>query len=248
MNKSIVIAVCDDEGNALDIICGSVKKVFASRSIDVSLDSFKSAEALLRTMQTKNYALVFLDIKMPGMDGITLGKKIAAMKQKPDIIFISSNSDCVFDTFAVSPFGFVRKDNFFADITGVITRYVAQMSKTDEPYLQFELKQRGSYVSVDAATIEYVECFKNMQILHISDGDKKTVYSRMAVIEEQLASRDFIRIHKGYLVNCRFIKKFERTTVILTTGTELPVGRSKHDGALNAYLEYIHKKGISIIG
>ncbi len=248
IKRTISVAVCDDEDNALDIICGSVKKVFSSQSIEVSPDSFKRADELLKAMQSKNYGLVFLDINMPGTDGITLGKRISAMKHKPDIVFISSNSNRVFETFVVQPFGFVRKENFFSDITGVITRYVAQMQKAEEPYLQFELKQHGSYVSVNAAALEYVECFKNMQILHISESEEKTVYSRMTVLEELLSSRDFIRIHKGYIVNCRFIKKFERNSVILTTGTELPVGRSKHDCALNAYLEYVHKNGISIIG
>lgn len=248
MQSKLNIAICDDEENALDIICGSVKKVFASHGIEVFADTYKSAGELLQAVQTDKYKLVFLDINMPGMDGITLGKRIAATKQKPDIVFISSNSNRVFETFAVQPFGFVRKENFFADVSGVISRYVAKLQKAEEPYLQFELKQQGSYVSVNVAALEYVECFKNMQILHISENETKTVYSRMSVIEELLAGHDFIRIHKGYLVNCRFIKRFDRNSVIMTTGTELPVGRSKHDGALNAYLEYIHKNGISIIG
>lgn len=248
MQAKLNIAICDDEESALDIICGSVKKVFASHNIEAEVDMYKSAEALWQTVQTGKYKLVFLDINMPGLDGITLGKRISAMSSKPDIIFISSNSNRVFETFAIQPFGFVRKENFFADVSGVITRYVAKLQQSEEPYLQFELKQHGSYVSVNAAALEYVECFKNMQILHISESEDKTVYSRMAVLEELLASHDFIRIHKGYIVNCKFIKRFERNTVILTTGVELPVGRSKHDVSLNAYLEYIHKNGISIIG
>ncbi len=248
MQQNINIAVCDDEANALDIICGSLKKVFSSHFVNIAQDSYSRAEELLKALSAKKYDLLFLDINMPGMDGITLGKRISAMSQKPDMVFISSNSNRVFETFAVQPFGFVRKENFFSDLTGVVTRYIAHSQKADEPYLQFELKQHGSYVSVNAAALEYVECFKNMQILHISEHEEKTVYSRMAVWEELLSAYDFIRIHKGYIVNCKFIKRFERNTVILTTGTELPVGRSKHDAALNAYLEYIHKNGISIIG
>ena len=248
MQKKIVVAICDDEENALDIICGSLKKIFATHSLTVELDSYQSADELLRAMSRQQYELVFLNINMPGMDGITLGKKILKMKAKPDIIYISSNTSRVFETFEVQPFGFVRKESFFSDIRGVINRYIVKMSKKEEPFLQFELKQRGSYVSVNAASLVYVECFQNMQILHIADEENRNVYSRMSVLEEILAAHDFIRVHKGYIVNCRFIKKFERATVILTTGDELPVGRSKHDIALTAYLDYIHRNGISIIG
>ncbi len=246
--KTPKIAICDDEANALDIIDGSVRKVFSSYHIDIAPDRFKSAEELLKAMRDSRYDLVFLDINMPKMDGIALGKRISAMEDKPLIIFISSNSNRVFETFSIRPFGFVRKQDFFSDISGAIGRYVAEMQKTEEPDLQFELKQRGSYLSVNATALKYIECFKNMQILHIADGENKTVYSRMSVFENILATHDFIRVHKGYIVSCRYIRRFERCSVILKTGEELPVGRSKHDAALAAYLEYIRKNGITIIG
>ena len=70
----------------------------------------------------------------------------------------------------------------------------------------------------------------------------------MKTLEEQLIPFGFIRIHNGYLVNCHYIARFDNSSVTLSSWEVLPVGRSKHGEALEAYMEFIRKSGISIIG
>lgn len=248
MKKLLNVAVCDDETNAIDIISASVKKIFASRGIETATDVFKNAAELWQTLQNQAYNLVLLDINMPGMDGIELGKKIATLKGSPDIVFVSSNSDRVFDTFAVNPFGFVRKSNFVGDLASVVDRYAAQKMTEDSLLLRFELKDHGGLVTLNVALLKYVECLRNEQIFFMDGQDDRAIRSRMQQLEEQLSPCGFIRIHKGYLVNCRYIKRFDNGSVTLVTGETLPVGRSKHAEAMNAYLDFVHKNGISIIG
>ncbi len=59
---------------------------------------------------------------------------------------------------------------------------------------------------------------------------------------------DFLRVHKGYLVPCKFIRRFDSNSVILTTGEEIPVGRSRRQEAMDAYLAYIGRTGSTLIG
>lgn len=248
MNR-ITVAVCDDEEHTLDIISASVKKVFASHNVDAEVHSYKSASLLWAGLHEQSFGLLFLDINMPNTDGIAIGRKICGMKDKPDIIFVSSNSDRVFDTFAVNPFGFVRKANFIKDIASVIERYVAEKAKDAAPPLvRLELKERGKLVTLNASLIKYAECLRNEQVLYMDGQDDVVLRSRMTVLESELIKHDFIRIHKGYIVNCAYVKRFDGNSVTLTTGETLPVGRSKHNEAMDTYLEYIHKNGISIIG
>lgn len=248
MDKFLNVAVLDDEKAALDIVSASVKKMFSSEGVTAELDAFTNAKELWKTMNSKKYDLLFLDIKMPGVDGIEFSKKILENKPAPDIIFCSSNSDKVFDCFAVPLFGFVRKSNFVKDLSGVISRYVKYKFSKDETILRFDIKNKGGYLSVDLKTLKYVECVRNKQILYLDGQESKEIYSTMTQFEEVLTVNGFIRIHKGYLVNCRNIKRFDANTVTLLTGEELPVGRSKHNEALNSYLSFIHKNGVSVIG
>lgn len=246
--KILNVAVCDDEKNSLEIIASAVKKIFSSHDIDAKIDTFLNGKSLLSSLEKNSYNLVFLDINMANMDGVSVGKKMTELKNCPDIIFVSSNSGRVFDTFAVSPFGFVRKDNFLKDIVSVIERYVEKKSKEKDLLIRFELKEKGALVTVDVGLLKYIECLKNEQVFYMDKQENKSIYSRMNVLEEKLVSLGFIRIHKGYLVNSRYIKRFDNNAVTLSTGEALPVGRSKFNESMAQYLDFIHKNGISIIG
>ncbi len=246
--KSISVAVCDDELRTLDIIMASVKECFLTHGVHAGVDGYKNPADLWAALKKQSYNLLFLDINMAGMDGIALGKKIVETNNRPDIIFVSSNTDRVFETFEVNPFGFVRKSNFLTDISSVIDRYVAKKSEDGQALLQFGLKSDGGIVTLNVKNLKYVECMRNEQIFYMDKQDACTIRSRMETLEKQLSTFDFLRIHKGYLVNCAYIKRFDTNCITLTTGEVLPIGRSKHTEFMEKYLEYIHKNGISIIG
>ena len=247
MDKVIGVAVCDDEAVALDIISAAVKKVFLTHDVEARVESFSRPADLLAALQNNTYSLIFLDINMAGIDDISLGKKLLLRGTGSDIVFVSSNTSRVFETFEVNPFGFVRKDNFIKDISGVIDRYVKQKMSKPESVLRFELRNRGGLVTVNVAVLKYVECLRNEQVFHMDGKENYSVFLRMKTLEEQLTPFGFIRIHKGYLVNCRYISRFDNSSVTLSTGEELPVGRSKHAAALEQYLDYIRKNCIPII-
>ena len=225
MEKTLTVAVCDDEELALNIISAAVKKVFSTHGVEAQIDVFRRPAELWEALQKQAYRLLFLDINMEGVDGIRFGKEIITHGTAPDIIYVSSNTDRVFETFDVNEFGFVRKDNFLKDISGVIDRYV-----------------------INVALLKYIECLRNEQVFHLDGKEDCSVFSRMKTLEEQLIPFGFIRIHKGYLVNCHYIVRFDNNSVTLSSGEELPVGRSKHAEALEAYLEFIRKSGSSVIG
>ncbi len=248
MEKTLTVAVCDDEELALNIISAAVKKVFSTHGVEAQIDVFRRPAELWEALQKQAYRLLFLDINMEGVDGIRFGKEIITHGTAPDIIYVSSNTDRVFETFDVNAFGFVRKDNFLKDISGVIDRYVKQKLSQVNSFLRFELHNRGGLVTVNVALLKYIECLRNEQVFHLDGKEDCSVFSRMKTLEEQLIPFGFIRIHKGYLVNCHYIVRFDNNSVTLSSGEELPVGRSKHAEALEAYLEFIRKSGSSVIG
>lgn len=238
------IAVCDDERKAVSIISGAAEAVFAAKKIDVAIDEYLSPAKLLECIERRAYDLIFLDICMPELDGIKLGKKIAGLGRSHTIIFISSRMDRMFDTFAVQPFGFVRKTHFMDDISEVIDRYIEQRSSAKEDDEIHFKNQSGDLVSVRINQLKYIECYKNVQRFVLDGEDDKKLYSRMNILEEQLKDYGFIRTHKGYLVNCKYIQRLDRKTLMLSTGEVLPVGRSRYHQAMDEYMSYVSTYGI----
>ena len=248
MSERLKIAVCDDETRAISVISASVESTFQDLGREVLLEKFLSPQALLERLEEYSFDLIFTDISMPGMDGIQLAGELKKQGKKAALIFVSSRTDRVFDTFAVQPFGFVRKSNFLEDIGEVIGRFVSSGDQKDDDRY-FYLKDQQGTIAIDVAHVTYIECIRNMQILHFDDSrEEYRLYSRMGTLEEELRKYDFIRVHKGFLVSCRFIRRFESKAVILTTDEEIPVGRSHHHEAMDAYLDYISRSGDGFIG
>ena len=249
MSERLKVAVLDDEPRAISVISASVESVFRSYDTEILLETFTAPAELLDRLNTFSFDLIFLDISMPGMDGIELGKRLVQSKNTAELVFVSSRTDRVFDTFSVHPFGFVRKTNFLDDIGEVIARFEeSRRAKTDDSRFAHFKDQQGM-VAIDVTHVTYIECIRNTQVLHFDDSDREhKLYSRMETLEEELKRFDFLRVHKGYLVPCKFIRRFDSNSVILTTGEEIPVGRSRRQEAMDAYLAYIGRTGSTLIG
>lgn len=247
MKKNLQVAVCDDEKRAISIISASIKSIFELHGITVEIDIFSSAKELLSQLETQSYSLLFLDINMPGMDGIDAGQVISRLADAPEIVFVSSNTNRVFDTFAIQPFGFVRKNNFLDDIHETVVRYVKQLEQNGKPSYLIHLKDQQGSITIDTQNLKYIECYKNMQMLHIHQrSEVSKLYSRMETLEKSLKDYGFIRIHKGYLVNYAFIRRFDSKSILLSTGEELPVSRSRHHEAMDLYLSCVGSSGVLI--
>lgn len=244
--EKLKIAVCDDEARALSIVSSSVRGVFQDMGIDILLETFLGPMELLERVKVRTFDLIFMDISMPRIDGIKLGKTIHSLGSTANIVFVSNCTDRMFDAFSAEPFGFVRKDHFMRDINEVITRFAERTDCKDKDIVCF--KDGHGAVSIDISQVKYIECVRNVQILYFENGNTHKTYSRMETLEQELDKFGFIRIHRGYLANCKYVVRFDIKSLVLTTGEEIPIGRSYHQKAKKDYLAYVGQSGMSFIG
>lgn len=245
MNELSVV-ICDDEATAISIVSASVEALFTSRGINVHMQTFQSAKNCLSWMKENHTDLAFLDIAMPEEDGLDLGRRLRELPQAEDleIVIVSSNQNRVFEAFSIRVFGFVRKDQFMKDISEVITRYIETKQPKKKESKRLELRDANGSAVVDADAVTYIESYRNTQKVYLKDGEKVSMRTTMEHVLEQLAGLGFVRIHKGYIVNCAYIKKFNKNEVILHSGEHLPVGRVYHGQAAEAFMTYIRLHGV----
>lgn len=223
----IKIALCDNDPKALSVISGAAESVFRDQGFRVHLDRFQSCEMLLTALEQEKYQMVLMDIDMPGMDGIQAAKKIREKYEQIKVVFVSGCESRVFEALMVQPLGFVRKSNFFEDLTAVIGLYTDTCLRgANDGHIEFVT--RGSLVSLEGKKIRYIEGSRNYQLLYMA-GSEAPVEVKMTMdkLESLTEPYGFIRIHKGYLANYRYIQRIAYDHVILRDGTSLPVGRSK---------------------
>lgn len=223
----IRIALCDNDPKALSVIAGAAESVFRDQGFHARLDRFQNSEALLAALEQEKYQIVLMDIDMPGMDGIQAARKIREKHGEIKIVFVSGCESRVFEALLVQPLGFVRKSNFFEDLTAVIGLY-AEGCLRGGGEGSIEFITRSSVVSLEGKKIRYIEGSRNYQLLYMAGSDEPVeVKMTMDKLESLLEPHGFIRIHKGYLANYRYIQRIAYDHVILRDGTSLPVGRSK---------------------
>ena len=234
------IALCDDDKAAIPVISGAARSAFEARGFHVEIDNFTRGGELLTALDLRPYDLILLDIDMPELDGIEVGKRVKAFDHSIPVVFVSECENRVFESFAVQPLGFVRKSNFLNDIAAVVEMFqkYCQMTQSSE---HVEFDTRTSLISLRISQIRYMEGSRNYQMIFLMD-QKEPVEVKMTMekLEDKMAPHGFIRIHKGYLVNYRFIRRIETSQVILMDGTSLPIGRSKAQEVRAQYLALLN--------
>lgn len=129
----IKIALCDDDVKALPVIAGAAESAFTEKGIRTEIQRFTTGKALLQAMEQTRFQIILLDIEMPGMDGIAVGKKIREKGDSTQIVYVSEAESRVFESFLVQPLGFVRKSNFLNDIAAVVELYVKTCAQDENP-------------------------------------------------------------------------------------------------------------------
>ena len=241
--EPLKIAICDDEETALAIIESAVRSTLAREGAPAELTPCASIAELRRWMEVTAFDLLMLDIDMPQMSGIAFGQELREQNSRTDIIYISSREDKVFDSLKVRPLGFVRKNHFLEDLPDAMGLFLRQRAERALPD-RLVLEQRDTVRLVELKDILYLEGARNCQMLHIS-GERDPIALRrpMSELEDELAPKGFIRIHKGYLVNCEYIQLIQEGQVRLSNGEALPLSRRKVLEAKQRFLIYMRTHG-----
>ena len=237
------IAICDDEPVALELLGSSVRGAFKARNVDALIEPFTRPRELLLKMQKVSFDLLFLDIEMPGMTGLELAQRLRREGNLIDIIYISSREDLVFDALRTNPRGFIRKTRLIQDVSGVIDTYLAYRKADDQPKtLILQDRDQMTYIQMDK--LQYIEGSGKIQLAHIVGKEQPTeLHKSMQELEEELTPQGFLRIHKGYLLNYRFIRRIGDNEVSLTSGELLPISRRKYQEIRDAYMELMQNDG-----
>lgn len=244
--EKLRLAICDDDSVVLSVVSGAIASAFKKKGIQVEVLTFRRAKDLEDRMKELEFQLLFLDIDMPEMDGITFAKKVRASNSRTDIIFVSSREDKVFDALRTNPGGFIRKSRFLEDAPEVIETWLKNRPKEETPKLVVQGARETVSYSLDS--ILYIEGEGKIQNLHIaSQKDLVQVRRSMQELEEVLDPQGFLRIHKGYLVNYRYIRRLEDTEAVLTNGERIPLSRRRVQEIRNRYLELMRGGGTVIL-
>jgi DNA-binding LytR/AlgR family response regulator len=178
--KKLRVAACDDEPELMDIYARYITECFAYHNIKTNVEKFSDPLMLKRRMAETSFDLLFLDIDMPRVDGITLARELRRTGNNVDIIYISSKEELVFKVFDIQPYSLSARTRFLKRLPVVVRSYVETHESGDKHHLIIEQKQ-GDILTIDLNQTLYFEGDgKNQKGLYVFAATKPlTVKSSM---------------------------------------------------------------------
>jgi DNA-binding LytR/AlgR family response regulator len=216
MLKAIAI---DDEPLPLELM-----KAFCSQTDFISLEkTFTKVSEAQKYLRKFSVDLLFLDIQMPKLSGIEFCKIV---EQQTMVIFTTAHSQYAIDGFNLNAVDFLLKPFSFE-------RFRIAVNKANE-FNNYQLKKENSdlqylYVRSDyslhkipVSDILFIESFADYLDIHIAD---KKITTRMSLknVIEKLPQKDFIRVHRSFVVPIKRIEKVRKRTIYITK-REIPIG------------------------
>lgn len=226
--------IVDDEPLARDRLRGFLK---AEPTIELigECGSGPEAVALIKTAAPD---LVFLDMQMPGCDGLQVVAQLPAEK-RPAIIFATAHERFAVDAFDLEAVDYLLKPFDRDRLQQALRRAQDHLQRQREPggsaapaakTDRITVKADGRLVFLKPEEIVRVEAADNYVMLHLTAG-RLMLRETMGAIEARLGTRDFARINRSAIVHLEQIREIQPAqhgdyTVVLRDGTKLPLSRS----------------------
>lgn len=235
------IAVCDDERETRNMLAEKIRRLYP----DAGLSLYQSGEELLRADRQPD--ILFLDIQMAGKDGMETARELRRRKYKTILIFVTALDDFVFEAFDVGAFHYLVKpfhNGKFAEVLHNAVRQYEEQKKLENTAKEREtpsltVTAGGQHFTVELEDIVYAEVFDRKVIIHTMDADIE-YYGKMKDLEQK-AGDEFYRPHRAYLVNFKYVRKYDAAVVYLKKGQAL-MAKQNYREFVKRYLRYIQKK------
>lgn len=237
------IAICDDEKNIREFIAGKIKTLYPKEEILM----YRTGQELLDGESAGNRAdILFLDIWMPGQDGMEIARKLRRSGSGVTLIFITGMKDYVFQAFDVGAFHYLVKpfssEQFYTVLKKAVEQSRNRISETvpdrqEERYIM--VSQKGIHQKVKFCDVIYAEVFNRKITLHMTDG-KMEYYGKLTELEN-MAGEDFFRTHRAYLIHFRYVVKYDSVNVWLEDGSRVLMAKGKYPEFVKQYLKYIQR-------
>lgn len=242
----IHIAVCEDNVQDMHSVLHYLNE-YDSVHPEMSLNckEYYQAEDLMGDINEQSlFAIYILDIMMPEMSGIDLGKLIRQNNQDAIIIYITSSKEHALDAFGVLAQRYLLKPIDRTHFFEALDHSLEFISKQDT---LFPLKTSQGIISIPHKTIVYVECSSRSIHVYTSEG---TSHSSVLIrrnfeteIEQLLSDSSFVQTHKSFTVNMEHVQQYHTSTFLMDSGATIPVARKRQSDVKKQYLKFLGEFG-----
>lgn len=241
MIKTIIV---DDELNAREFLEKMLHRYWPKEF--VVLEKCESIDSAAKAIQKYKPDLLFLDIQLPGKNGLDLFKE--DLEIDFHTILTTAHAEYAIKAIKINALDYLLKPINYVDLLSAINRYkefneqTIERKNKESSLLKNELNTlinekiaittETGFDLVPLNNILYLEAMSNYSKFHLVDGKKIVTAKTLKHLETLIPENLFFRIHKSYLVNLNYIVRFNRVGeyfIELTNQQKLPISIRKKD-------------------
>lgn len=233
------IAICDDNLIFLQEMSAYLEQY--AKENTCYLDPYIYTNPLELAAQVENgvrYDAIFLDVFMPGINGIQCAKDIRTHDSYVKIIFLTSSAEFAIESYSVKAYDYLLKPIQREKLFEVLNRLEREIHKTEKNIVI--IKCKTGIVKVALSEVEYCEMLNRKIVIHMADSREYECNLKMTELE---AYGMFLRPHRSFLVNMNHIREFTSKNIVLDCGVEVPIPREKYARMKQEFMDYIFSCG-----
>lgn len=236
------LAICDDDKTLLEALKSEVESWAEQENTACSVEVYASAEAFLFAWEEKKGTdILLLDIEMPGMDGITLTKKLRREGEPISIIIVTGNPDFALEGYDLEVASYIVKPVKKQKLHAALHRARERMRERRAILAPLSA---GEVERVYVEDICYLESDGHDTILWKRDGGRICCKAGILQLEQELTgeSQAFYKPHRSYLVNLECVDRIGKKDLRMVSGAFVPIARGKWEDLNWTYMKYYRRR------
>ena len=221
------IAIVEDEKAYAETLARYCSRYAQEKQREISAACFENPVDFLEKYRGE-YDVVFMDILMPMMDGMTCARRLREKDDTVILCFITSMAQYAIHGYEVGAMDFMVKPVNYSEFSMKLDRIFRVLSKrVDDSFL---ISSRNMVKKIDLRDLYYVEVYNHSLIFHTGEGSFEA-YGKLTSLEEDSRFSRFIRVSPSHLVNCAQISSVG-DDALTVHGKQLPVSRRRRKECL----------------
>jgi DNA-binding LytR/AlgR family response regulator len=238
------IAVCDDQPGELEIISAYITEYLVTHTLDAEVEKFSHPDKLLTAIGTENFHLYLLDIVMPMVSGIELGKEIRRLDREAQIIYATTEPQFALQAYAASPINYLIKPIDKQQLFDTLNFAIAKTDLCEEQTVT--IKTTDGIRVLKLSDILCCEYRSHAVIFTLTNGEEvisRTIRESFAEYSMPiLKDARFLQCHTSYLINMQRVERFTKDGFTLRSGKVVPIAAKQYPAVRDTYMDYLMKK------
>jgi DNA-binding LytR/AlgR family response regulator len=221
----------DDELPALEDL---VRMLEASPAVGHVESAASAEEALVALGEGHEIDAVFLDVRMPGLDGLELARVLRRFEHPPAVVFVSAFDDAAVSAFELAALDYLVKPVSRRRLDEAIERVArhaapAEAAPDEDDTLAVDALRGGGTRLLPRSSVLYLQAHGDYVRVASTEG-RFLLRARLTELEERWAAHGFVRVHRGFVVNLRRAVEVRprlngTAVLVMADGAEVPIAR-----------------------